>query len=104
MENNLVVTLCGEYPSDFTKLDIISNPDFVFINDPTYPPTTLQDSESNTVTVNSFLECEHYVSGGWDYLPQFNIESNYHLFIGTFLVVLLLFEFFIKKIRSKDND
>jgi len=104
VDNNLVVTLCGEYPSDFTKVNFISNPDFVFTNDPLYPPTTLLDAERNIVTVNSFIECEHYVSGGWDYLPQINIESTYHVYIGVFLIAFLVSEFIIKKIRAKTID
>lgn len=104
MDNNLVVSLCGEYPSDFIKVDVISNPDFVFTNDPLYPPTTLLDAERNIVTVNSFKECEHYVSGGWDYLPQFNIESTYHVYIGVFLIAFLVSEFVFKKIRAKAID
>ena len=104
MDNNLVVTLCGEYPSDFKKVDVISNPDFVFTNDPSYPPTTLLDTERNVVTVNSFKECEHYVSGGWDNLPQLIIESTYHVYIGVFLIAFLVSEFVIKKIRAKAID
>lgn len=104
MDKNLVVSLCGEYPSDFTKVDVISNPDFVFINDPLYPPTTLLDAERNIVTVNSFKECEHYVSGGWDYLPQFNIESTYHVYVGFFLIAFLVSDFVFKKIRAKAID
>ena len=32
MENQTVVDLCGEYPDDFKKQDIASNPNFVFEN------------------------------------------------------------------------
>ena len=30
------------------------------------------DSEGNTVFVNSYNECQHYVSGGWDFTPATN--------------------------------
>ena len=26
--------------------------------------------EGNTVFVNSFIECEHYVTGGWSFKPN----------------------------------
>ena len=58
------------------------------INDPLYPPTTLLDAERNIVTVNSFKEVSTMFRG-WDYLPQFNIESTYHVYIGVFLIALV---------------
>ena len=36
MENQTVVDLCGDYPDDFIKQDIASNPNFVFENDSNY--------------------------------------------------------------------
>ena len=64
-----VEELCGVYPEDFEKLDISSNPNFVFTNDPNYPAKQLFDADSNKISVNSFVECEHYVSGGWNFTP-----------------------------------
>ena len=36
MVDKNVEALCGQYPENFIKEDILSNPDFVFINDPNY--------------------------------------------------------------------
>jgi len=31
-----VESICGEYPTDFVKTDIASDPSYVFVNDPNY--------------------------------------------------------------------
>ena len=93
-----VEELCGEYPSNFEKIDIISNPKYVFENDPNFQTRQLYDIESNVISVNSFLECENYVSGGWDYQPTYTSEvmlQNNLIFILIFLIVV---SFFKKKI------
>lgn len=82
-----VVELCGEIPQNFEKIDISSNPDFVFINDSSYPARQLFDEEGNTVFVNSFIECDHYVSGGWGYSPVLSNE----LFLIDFLTYTIVF-------------
>ena len=86
-----VEELCGVYPEDFEKLDISSNPNFVFTNDPNYPAKQLFDADSNKISVNSFIECEHYVSGGWNFTPaessEFLLQDNL-IYISLFLLVL----------------
>ena len=96
MENSTVINLCGNYPENFVKADILSNPDFVFKNDPSYQVKQLYDNELNTVYVNSFVECEHYVLGGWDNTPtQFNeisFHNNFSIILVGVLVARLLFK------------
>ncbi len=65
-----IVDICGEYPSDFIKVDTANNPNFVFKNDTNFKSVILLDIEGNNVSVNSFTECEHYVSGGWNFIPN----------------------------------
>lgn len=64
--------ICGDYPLGFVKIDIETKPNYIFTNDPEFPTKKLFDIEGNTVLVNSFIECEHYTSGGWNYSPQVN--------------------------------
>lgn len=88
MSKELVQKFCGEFPSEYIKPDIESNPNFVFENDTSFESVQLWDIDGNTVFVNSFIECEHYVIGGWSYLVneiKFN-ESTYQLYLG--LIVL----------------
>ena len=99
-----VVELCGDTPQDFEKVDFSSNPDFVFENDINFSSKQLFDSEGNTVFVNSFIECEHYVSGGWDYSPLKNNEiqlQDITLYIVLFLLVVTYSKNLIKKIFAK---
>ena len=42
---SLVEQICGSYPKGFQKLDISSNPNYVFVNDPDYSTRQLFDSE-----------------------------------------------------------
>ena len=102
MDTKIVEQLCGKYPSDFKKADVLSDPNYVFVNDPSYPATTLLDYDKNIVTVNSFLECEHYVSGGWNYLPTNSLESEYHLILFG-VVMSLIFVQSIYKIFRKSK-
>ena len=88
---SIVEELCGVYPEDFEKLDISSNPDFVFTNDPNYSTKQLFDTAGNKISVNSFVECEHYVSGGWNFTPVESSEfllQDYLIYISLFLLVL----------------
>ena len=67
-----VEDICGVYPQGFIKEDISSNPNYVFENDINFDSRKLWDEFENTVFVNSFIECDHYVSGGWNYVPNEN--------------------------------
>ena len=76
-----VESICGEYPANFVKKDIASDPNYVFANDPNYSARQLFDSEGNTVYVNSFIECEHYVDGGGGFTPIQNLEVTLHNYL-----------------------
>lgn len=96
--NETVVTLCGEYPANFENNDILNDPNFVFENDLLYAPIKLFDIDGNSVFVNSFLECQHYVKGGWDYIPSQRNESFYYNSLFVFSIVSVVIGFiFIKK-------
>ncbi len=94
-----VSELCGEYPSDFIKLDISNDPTFVFENDPNYSMKQLFDSEGNKVFVNSFTECEHYVSGGWGFSPIKNTELFLQDSLFYIVLLLLVISFFKSKFQ-----
>ena len=99
-----VVELCGEIPQNFEKIDISSNPDFVFINDSSYPARQLFDEEGNTVFVNSFIECDHYVSGGWGFTPVLSNELfliDFLTYTVVFLLVITYSKNFFKRLIKK---
>ena len=97
---SLIEQICGNYPEGFKKLDISSDPNYVFVNDPGYPARQLFDSEGNKVFVNSFIECEHYVSGGWGFSPLKNQELFHQEFLLYFIIFGVIVSFFKPKIKE----
>lgn len=100
--DELVIKFCGQYPLDYVKIDILNDSNFIFKNDPLYDSVKLFDWENNTVTVNSFIECEHYVLGGWDY--DYIVETEYLLqntFFGLFIFMGAVFWYFNYKKMKK---
>ena len=97
MDNKTVEKICGQYPKGFIKEDIASDPNFVFSNDPGYSGVNVYDEAGNSVTVNSFQECEHYVMGGWYENPVTNLEQNLQIGIVYFLIATIVIKFVIKK-------
>ena len=97
MTESTIEELCGNYPEDFLSVDISSNPNYIFENDPSYESVTLYDIDENVATVNSFLECEHYVSGGWKFVPAEGLSESFLQSSLTVIslvgIVLIIFTF-----------
>ena len=49
MKKTTVETICGKYPDNFQKLDISSDPNYVFKSDPNYQIRKVWDVEGNSV-------------------------------------------------------
>lgn len=80
-ENSLTSTVCG-FPKEGEFLpDIGSDPNFIFINDPSFDALRLIDIDGNIINVNSWVECAHYIKGGWSTSQQSLITSEYTLFL-----------------------
>ena len=101
MENSTVINLCGQYPVDFVKSDILSDPNFVFKNDPNYQAIQLFDGDLNTIYVNSFIECEHYVLGGWDNSPVQLNEIDLHNSLSLLMISVILVNYIFKKFYQR---
>ena len=43
MNEQKVIDLCGNYPTDFSKADVATNPGYVFQNDTSYSSVQLWD-------------------------------------------------------------
>lgn len=93
MSIEIVQKLCGEYPVEYIKPEINSIPNFVFENDVNFETVQLWDVDGNTVFVNSFIECEHYVAGGWTYFEGSlnTTESTFQLYLGLIVIFGLIF-------------
>lgn len=96
-----ITNICGEYPEGFKKEDISNDPNFVFTKDPNYSGVKVWDAEGNSVFVNSFQECEHYVSGGWEYNPLQNKEIFYQNSIVVILITLIISKFLYRKYKTR---
>ena len=105
MSTEKITTICGSYPENFIKVDISNDPNFIFENDPSYQGVKLWDQDGNAAFVNSFLECEHYVSGGWVQSPTSSLisESNLQLILGAFVVALFIVKIFTKFYSRSHN-
>lgn len=66
---------CGDQPTGFVEIEIENNPNFIFENEPNFTPIILNDKEGNSISVNSYLECTHYVKGGW-FKPNSSITKT----------------------------
>lgn len=100
MKNKDVVILCGEYPENHITPNIDNDPNYVFVNDPTFKQVRLFDQDGNTVLVNSFIECEHYVNGTWDFYPgkdEIIFITNLNIFLFASLFITVIYKFFLKK-------
>ena len=94
-----VVELCGDYPENFVKEDIESNPNYIFIPDSQYQSKLLYNLEGSSVVVNSFTECEHYVSGGWNYEPLKNSETNIQNSLILVVASVIFFVYLKQKLK-----
>ena len=61
-----------------------------------FGPVKLWDIDGNSIFVNSFIECEHYVTGGWNYNPKQNSEYLLQNQIGMLIVLHLLLIYLLK--------
>jgi len=92
-----IENFCGSYPKNYKRIEVGNDPNFVFENDPNFNAVQLWDAEGNTVFVNSFLECDYYVSGGWDKNPLIFAETNLQLSLLFVSFTVLVFWFLINK-------
>tara|TARA_B100001250_G_scaffold169750_1_gene146191 strand:+ start:22570 stop:22884 length:315 start_codon:yes stop_codon:yes gene_type:complete len=99
MSKKRVIEICGSYPEGFQKEEIASNPNYVFKNDSNYFGVKVWDSEGNSIFVNSFLECEHYVVGGWDRIPAVDFENRLQLYLAGAVVFFMFIGFLSKRIN-----
>jgi hypothetical protein len=103
MSEQKVKLICGEYPLSFQKQTFESDANFIFENDPMFNAVRVFDSEDNVAYVNSFVECEHYVLGGWDQIPSVRREESFHTTFSVIIIGILLIRYIFRfKSRIKD--
>ena len=88
--------ICGVSPQNKENLNFqVSDPNFVFENDPLFETIVLYDKDGNVVNVNSWIECAHYVNGGWDTVNYQNFGGDQVIFFG--LVITFSFYIFLRR-------
>ena len=99
----LIEQNCGIKPANEKLIEIGSDPNFVFLNDPNFPTLRLFDVEDNIINVNSWLECAHYVSGGWSTNPATNLSGDvfFLLMIIGITILYTTFKLSIKRFIKK---
>tara|TARA_Y200000002_G_C22299809_1_gene504026 strand:- start:218 stop:541 length:324 start_codon:yes stop_codon:yes gene_type:complete len=104
-DKSLVEKICGLYPKNFQSVKITEGEVYTFQNDPSYQVVKVFDADRNSVFVNSFAECEHYVFGGWNKIPEIDfIVFHEEFFHNAFLVlsiITVLFGIFSLKFKQK---
>ena len=102
-ENEIVRNICGDYPENFQPAEIIPDKVFIFPNDPSYEAVKVFDTDRNSVFVNSFIECEHYVTGGWNLIPEVDFIQGQDLenLLQNIVLLFSLFSVFIASIYIK---
>ena len=97
----LIEQNCGTKPVNEELIEIGSDPNFVFLNDPEFSTMRLFDIDGNIINVNSWIECAHYVYGGWDNINYQNFGGDQTIFIG--LLFVFSFYFIAKKFIVSDD-
>lgn len=93
---------CGSQPLGVFYEDPGNNPNYVFISDSNFDPVKLFDPDGNIIFVNSWVECVHYLKGGWLSSQLVSQQVDKYLSIGLFATCCLLTLFVIFKNQKKN--
>jgi len=96
---------CGIKPDNVEYVDPGNNPVFVFVNDPNFESIALYDIEGNIVNVNSWIECVHYINGGWAINPFVTFQGEKIIFFSLLLVstIYTIYSIFFKGKKNYEN-
>lgn len=94
--SSMIKNICGS--SNQTLPDIGTDPNYVFTNDPLFETIVLYDPDGNIINVNSWIECAHYVNGGWSnsVITAGGEELILYGIVFCFISYFLLKKFIIK--------
>ena len=99
INSDKIIKICGSDGNLESFPDIGSDPNFVFKNDPLFETVALYDIEGNIINVNSWIECVHYVKGGWSNNQLLVVNSEKEIFF--FLIFSISFYLLIKFLNKK---
>lgn len=89
--------ICGSKPSDYIQEIIGNDPNYIFEADPDFSPIQIYNKEGRAITVNSYIECEHYFSGGWTFSSNSGYELSLQSSLLFFVILIYSFQIVYKK-------
>jgi len=92
---------CGIAPEGISYFDPGNDPNFIFRNDPNFIKVTLYDPEGNIAIMNSWLECAHYINGGWSNAQILNYQGDRIMFLIASLFAVISSVYYFSNIREK---
>ena len=100
--SGIIEIICGEKLS-YSEVSQEVNENFIFQDDPNFQNKNLYDAEGNRATVRSWVECKHYVDGGWNYYETGNVIYSrgfelINLSIIFWTLALPIFLFIFRKV------
>ena len=100
---NLIEESCGKQPENQEFFIVGNDPNFVFTSDPGFEVIALYDTEGNIINVNSWLECVHYLKGGWTSNQIVSSINEQYLLISLLSIaaVSTLLIIYLKKRKNK---
>ena len=90
MADNLFEEFCGPKPENLEYIKIENDPNYVFVNNPSFETKIVYDIEGKVLNVNSWLECANYIDGGWSTIPLSNVNYEQNIFTGLSIVLIIL--------------
>tara|TARA_B100001057_G_scaffold467882_1_gene526452 strand:+ start:461 stop:781 length:321 start_codon:yes stop_codon:yes gene_type:complete len=94
---NIIEKFCGIKPDNQKLIEIGNDPNFIFENDPNFQTIKLFSPEGDIINVNSWIECAHYVNGGF--------TTTFNVYTGelTYLLITLAISFLYISIKFIKN-
>lgn len=87
MENR-IIEQCGNQDGSIELIDPGNDPNFIFENDPNYDVVVLYDENGMVVNTNSWVECAHYVNGGWSNSRITEVPGDQYIVFGISIVII----------------
>ena len=84
-----IIGICGDGP--LAEIELIGNdPNFVFVNDVSFPTVVLYNDQGSVINVNSWLECVHYLQGGWVSNQINNFAGSKYIAVSLTIVSIIV--------------
>lgn len=95
----MINNFCGEPPEGAELPQIKDGEIYIFNDDPNFNDLILYEQSGGIVTVRSWVECAHYVNGGWaPNIEIINSMASNRFYLTAIAIVFALTTFMFVKI------